>query len=135
MSVFRKQSFTYKGETLELTPDLALLRKIKARGINNVLLANRCIKGGVDLEDLAIVHTEFLRAAGWDRPETDGETGRKITEEESYGFLTMGGAREIMLFQQAYVQAVLPAVDFGKKPAPQGTKSSKRKPRARKAKS
>ncbi|QDP55378.1 MAG: hypothetical protein Tp176DCM1853251_62 [Prokaryotic dsDNA virus sp.] len=116
MSVFRELTFTYQGETLTVTPSLALLRRIKARGIHNVILANKCIHGGADLEDLAAVHHEFMRAAG-----------REISEDESYGFVSGQNLTEIIGFQQAYVQAVLPAVDFGKKPeAPGKTKRASR---------
>ena len=109
MAVFRELTFQYNGEVLTFVPSLMILRRIKSRGINNVLLANKCLNGGADLEDLAVVHAEFVRAAG-------GE----ITEEDSYGFLTAGDQGEIILFQQAYVEAVLPSVDFGKKQEGQG---------------
>lgn len=132
MAVFREQEFTYKGEALKVIPSLALLRRIKERGINNVILANRCINGGADIEDLAVAHAEFMRAAGWDREATEDEPGRRITEEESYGFLTSGDLNEIMQFQQTYVQAVLPAVDFGKKPEAPGKSRKPRKKASRK---
>ena len=109
MAVFRELTFQYNGEALTFVPSLAILRRIKSRGINNVLLANKCLNGGADLEDLAAVHFEFVRAAG-------GE----VTEDESYGFLTAGNQSEIIEFTQTYVEAVLPSVDFGKKPEGQG---------------
>tara|TARA_R110000851_G_scaffold51593_1_gene122443 strand:- start:109 stop:483 length:375 start_codon:yes stop_codon:yes gene_type:complete len=108
MSVFREQTFKYDGDTLSFIPSLALLKRIKSRGINNVVMANKCIHGGVDIEDLAAVHCEVVRAAGGD-----------ITEEVSYAFLTGGNQDEIVSFQQAYISSVLPSVDFGKKPVAQ----------------
>ena len=116
MSVFREQSFDYEGASLTFVPSLALLKRIKVRGINNVMLANKCINGGVDLEDLATVHCEMVMAAGG-----------KCTEEESYGFLTGGDQAEIFSFQQAYISSVLPSVDFGKKPEGQKALPAKKK--------
>lgn len=105
MSVFREMTFKYGGEEIEIVPSLSLLRKIKSKGINNVMTANKCIKGGVDLEDLALILHEFLKAGG-----------KSVPEDECYSFLTSGDYDEIYSFQTAYIQAVLPAVDFGKKP-------------------
>lgn len=118
--VFRELSFHYNGERLTLVPSLALLRRIKARGINNVLLANGCVRGGVDIEDLAVAHCEFLREAGYrvnGEPDAAGNVStRPITEEESYLYLTGNQTAEIQEFQMAYCNAVLPGVSFGKKP-------------------
>jgi len=119
MSVFREQSFEYGGASLTFVPSLALLKRIKVRGINNVMLANKCINGGVDLEDLAAVHFEMVRAAGG-----------TCTEDESYGFLTGGDQAEIFSFQQAYISSVLPSVDFGKKPEGQKALPAKKKRKA-----
>ena len=89
-----------------------MLRGIKAKGVNNVVLANRCITGGLDLEDLIIPHVAIL-----------AEAGVTISDEESYFYLSGGGNQEeIVSFQMAYAQSVLPAVDFGKKDADQDAK-------------
>ncbi len=121
MSVFRELTFGYNGDQVSVVPSLALLRRIKARGINNVVLANKCVRGGVDVEDLAIVHSEFM-----------AEAGREISEEESYLYLTGPNAGEVQEFQMAYCQAVLPGVDLGKKPeapAPKRKARAKAKPK------
>ena len=95
MSVFREFEMKWKGEVYEIKPNLALLRRIKGRGINNVQLAQACFNGGVDMEDLVIVHCAFLASAGVE-----------ISEEESYEFLSTG-APEVIEFQLAYVQTVI----------------------------
>ncbi|MCE8440044.1 hypothetical protein [Rhodovulum sulfidophilum] len=120
--VFREQSFRFQGRDLTVVPSLALLRRIKARGVNNVALANKCIRGGVDLEDLAAVLFEFLRAA----QVPEGEERPAVSEDESYAFLIDGNQTEIAGFKMAYVQAVLPTVDMGKKPAAPGKKGRKK---------
>jgi len=111
MAVFRELSFSYNGDEVRIVPSLALLRRIKARGINNVVLANKCVRGGVDVEDLAIVHSEFM-----------AEAGQPISEDESYLYLTGPNVSEVQEFQMAYCQAVLPGVDLGKKPEARATK-------------
>ena len=115
MAVFREQSFPYLGNRLTMVPSLALLRRIKARGINNVILSQSCVSGGVDIEDLCVVHSAFC-----------AEAGVEVSEEESYSYLTGGNIAEVQEFQMAYIQAVLPGVDFGKKPAPQASTPTKR---------
>lgn len=113
--VFRELSFSYDGQRQTLVPSLALLRRIKARGINNVILAQKCISGGVDIEDLATVHAEFM-----------AEAGAPMSEEESYAYLTGPQIAEIQEFQMVYCQSVLPGVDLGKKPeAPARTGKAK----------
>jgi hypothetical protein len=121
MGVFREQTFTYNGTDLAFVPSMAFLNRIKITGINNVMLANKCINGGVDLEDLATVHCEMVRAAGG-----------TIDEEESYGFLTGGDQTEIFGFQQAYISSVLPSVDFGKKPEAQTLRATRKRKVTRK---
>lgn len=121
MSVFREFEMKWKGEVYEIKPNLALLRRIKGRGINNVQLAQACFNGGVDMEDLVIVHCAFLASAGVE-----------ISEEESYEFLSTG-APEVIEFQLAYVQTVIPSVDLGKKPEAPAKKPAT-KARAKKSK-
>jgi len=118
--VFREIELKWKGEVYTMTPSLSILRSIKSHGLNNVQLASECFHGGVDPCDLVIVHRAFLGAAGV-----------SITEEESYEFLT-SGASEVVEFQLAYVQAVIPSVDLGKKPAAPAPKKKKSKPGRRK---
>lgn len=118
--VFREIELKWEGEVYTMTPSLSILRSIKSHGLNNVQLASECFHGGVDPCDLVIVHRAFLGAAGV-----------SITEEESYEFLT-SGASEVVEFQLAYVQAVIPSVDLGKKPAAPAPKKKKSKPGRRK---
>lgn len=118
--VFREIELTWKGEAYKMTPSLSILRSIKSHGINNVQLASECFHGGVDPCDLVIVHRAFLAAAGV-----------SITEEESYEFLT-SGAPAVVEFQLAYVQAVIPSIDLGKKPEAPAQKKPKSKAGRRK---
>jgi len=119
MSIFREQSFDYQGAIITFVPSVALLKRIMRHGINNVALANKCVHGGVDLEDLATAHCEIIRASGG-----------QCTEEDSYGFLAGGDMAEIFSFQKAYISSVLPGVDFGKKPEGQKAQPAKKKRKA-----
>lgn len=103
--VFREVTFPWGGEDYTITPSLALLKRIKAQGINNLQLARACLHGGADPIDLAVVHRLFM-----------AESGVKLTEDESYGFI-VGGSDEVQAFQIAYIASVLPSIDLGKKPA------------------
>lgn len=114
--VFREVSIDWDGETYSITPSMALLRKIKQQGIHNLMLANSCINGGADPLDLVVVHRMFMR-----------EAGVKVAEDESYEFI-MSGSQEMIDFQMAYVSAVLPSIDLGKKPGAPALKP--KKPRA-----
>lgn len=121
MAVFREVELKWQGETYTMTPSLAVLRRIKSHGLNNVQLASECFHGGVDPCDLVVVHCAFM-----------AEAGVKITEEESYEFLT-SGSPDVVAFQMAYVQAVIPSVDLGKKQEAPAKKPA-RKARAKKSK-
>lgn len=119
-SVFREVTFQYGGDDVTISPSVAVLKRIKAKGINTTTLANQCIQGGVDLLDLAEALRVFL-----------AEAGQKVSVDEAYAWLTTGSA-EVISFQMAYVQSVMPGLDFGKKPeAPAGKKPTQK--RARKA--
>lgn len=119
-SVFREVSLEWRGEQHTITPSVLLLRRIKAEGINNLVLANECMHGGADPSELAVVHRIFMAAAGV-----------LVTDDESYGFLTGGDTAAVVAFQTAYVNAVVPSVDLGKKPA--APAKQKRATKARKA--
>jgi hypothetical protein len=103
--VFREITVKWDGEEYTIVPSMALLKRVKALGINNLTLAKDCLHGGADPIDMAMVHRIFMK-----------EAGVTVSEEQSYGFI-MGGTPEVVEFQVAYVSAVLPAVDLGKKPA------------------
>jgi len=105
MSVFREVSFQWRGREVTVTPDIALLRRIKGRGINNLRLAHECMSVGPDPSELAIALSAFLAAAGI-----------RAAEDECYGDLVGADHAAVMSFQEAYVQAVVPNVDLGKKP-------------------
>lgn len=106
MAVFREKTFDYEGDRMTVVPSLALLRRVQARGVNTTRLANECVRGGVDLVDLAVAHVEFLR-----------EAGVTLTEDESYGYMTTAGNQgEVMGFMLAYSESAMPGVDMGKKP-------------------
>jgi hypothetical protein len=87
--VFREVTFEWAGEDCTVTPSMALLKRIKAMGINNLALAKQCLHGGADPIDLAMVHRAFMK-----------EAGVSLSEEESYGFI-MGGSPSVQVFQMA----------------------------------
>jgi hypothetical protein len=107
--VFREIALPWRGEEYHITPSMALLRRVKAKGVNALALANACVKGGADPIDLTDVHQVFMAAAGV-----------PVSEDESYAFIT-GGSDEMIEFQLAFVSAVLPSVALGKKPNPRPT--------------
>jgi hypothetical protein len=119
--VFREIELSWDGEVYTIVPSMALLKRVKAQGINNLVLANACIQGGADPIDMAIAHRIFMKDAGV-----------TIAEDDSYGFI-MSGTEEMIGFQMAYVSAVLPAIDLGKKPVARSTKPRAKKANNRKA--
>lgn len=120
--VFREVSFSYDGQEYTIVPSLALLRRIKAKGINCLALATQCMNGGADPLDLAVAHNVFMSAAGV-----------SLSEEDSYAFI-VGASSDMISFQIGFVEAVLPSIDLGKKPAPRVAKAGGAKAkRAKKA--
>jgi len=117
--VFREIDLEWDGETYTIVPSMALLKRIKAKGINGLQLANACIQGGADPVDMAVVHAIFMK-----------EAGVIVAEDESYGFIT-SGTDQMIDFQMAFVAAVLPSIDLGKKPVARSPKP--RKAKAKKA--
>lgn len=113
--VFREVELTWDGDVYTIVPSMALLKRVKAQGINNLLLANSCIQGGADPVDVAMAHRIFMK-----------EAGVTLTEDESYLFVISGGP-EMIGFQMAYVSAVLPQIDLGKKPDAPSTKTRAKK--------
>jgi len=105
MSVFREVSFQWRGETLSVVPDIALLRRIKGRGVNNLRLAHECMTVGPDPSELAVALSAFLHAAG-----------KRVSEDDAYADLVGDDHAAVLSFQEAYVQAVVPNIDLGKKP-------------------
>ena len=104
--VFRQVDFLFRGRTVTLVPSIELLRRIKAKGINTTQLAQLCSNGGADALDVTTIHQAFLIEAGV----------RDVSEAESYAFIMSGNTKEISSFMLAYVNAVLPGIDLGKKP-------------------
>jgi hypothetical protein len=117
--VFREITFQFNGQDVTLVPSLAILRRIKASGINTAVLAQQAMNGGADPVDMCVPLSVFLNAAG-----TVKENGQAYTMDDAYGWLVGVGddrkpkdaEREIASFLAAYVSAVLPQVDLGKKP-------------------
>jgi hypothetical protein len=107
--VFREVALSWQGDEYHITPSLALLKRIKAKGIHTLNLAQACIQGGADPIDLAVAHKIFLAQAGV-----------TVSEEDSYAFI-VGGSQDVIDFQIAFVSAVLPSIDLGKKPTPRPT--------------
>lgn len=124
--VFREVAFTFNGREVRLVPSVKMLRAIKTDGINVLALAQQCMTGGADALDLAIVLRHMLRHADRDLPE---EERRKLTDDESYLWFASGKVAEVVSFQKAYIQAVMPGIDLGKKPAaPSKGKGKTKKP-------
>lgn len=107
--VFREVTLSWRGDEYQITPSLALLKRVKAKGIHTLNLAQACIKGGADPIDLAAAHKLFMAQAGV-----------TVSEDESYAFI-VGGSQDVIDFQIAFVSAVLPSIDLGKKPTPRPT--------------
>jgi len=107
--VFREVTLPWRGEEYTITPSLALLRRIKGKGIHNLHLAQACINGGADPLDLATVHQIFMAQAGVN-----------VSEDDSYEFI-ISGSEDMIEFQLAFVSAVLPSIDLGKKTKPRST--------------
>lgn len=103
--VFREVTFTFDGTEFTLVPSIALLRRIKGQGINCMLLAQACLNGGADPLDLVTALRAFVVASGSKAPD----------EDDAYQWLTNGNTNEIISFQTAFVSAVLPSIDLGKK--------------------
>lgn len=116
-NVFREVSFRFRGEECTLTPSIGLLQRIRSKGINTSVLADQCRRGPLDMLDLLEAAKVFLAAA--EMPATD---------EEIYGWVSLMDD-EVASFMIAYMQAVHPRIDFGKKPdAPEQKKPAKKKP-------
>lgn len=113
--VFRELTITWEGEDYTITPSLTLLKRVKAKGIHTLNLANACLNGGADPIELSDAHRIFM-----------AEAGVKVSEDDSYAFI-MSGSNDMIKFQLAFISAVLPAIDLGKKPEPRSKGRGKRK--------
>lgn len=113
--VFREIVLKWHGEEYQIVPSLALLKRVKSKGIHTLDLARACIQGGADPIDLAMAHKIFM-----------AEAGVSVSEDESYGFI-VGGSADMIGFQLAFVSAVLHAVDLGKKNQPRTVKGRGKK--------
>ena len=127
----RKVSFKWAGADLEFTPSMTFLASLASdiarisEGTENTLsLAHKINAGGADPVFAATALWHMLKAAS-----VEG-----ITREDAYTQL-MGDSTsmaEKVEFRTAYLQSVLPQIDYGKKPpAPDASKptakSSRRK--------
>lgn len=120
--VFREITYQYLGEDVTIVPSMALLGRVKSKGINTTMLANQVTNGGFDFYDLAKAHSVFMTASG-----------RPMSDEQSLEYLTAGSRdAEILGFMAAYAQAAMPGVDFGKKPEAPARSAPKRKAKSRK---
>jgi len=119
MDVFREVSFQWRGQEVTVTPNSALLRRIKARGINTLRVAHECTTVGPDPSELCVALSVFL-----------AEAGIRATDDECYCDLVGTDHAAVISFQLAYVHSVNPSINLGKKPeAP--VQSAKSKPTAR----
>lgn len=122
--VFREVEWTQGGETLRCVPSLLMLKRMKMAGVNVILAAKSTLDGTADGLDLAACHSIMATTADPENP---------TSQEESYGFLTSGEQADVTSWQMAFVGAVLPSVELGKKPvAPAAPKKPKKKTPARK---
>lgn len=121
MAVFRELTLKWGGREYTMTPSAAVLRRVKARGINNLRLAYECLNGGVDPAELCVAHSIFLR-----------EAGAEVSEDESYDFLMSENTDSVLDFTQAYVEAVMPSVDLGKKQEAQPASPAKARAKPKK---
>lgn len=104
-SVFREKTLTWGGETVSFVPSVAMLRRIRAEGVQNLKLAHECLVGGADPADFCIALKHMLAAGGV-----------KVTDDQAYDFLTSADVDQIVQAQTAYVESVNPSIDLGKKP-------------------
>jgi len=118
-SVFKEKKLHWNGKDVFFVPDIAMLRRIRGEGIQNLKLAHECIVGGADPADFTIALKHMLAKAGV-----------KATDDECYDWLTSADVEDILQAQTAYVESVNPRIDLGKKPEapePRPTKKPKRK--------
>lgn len=113
MSVFREVKMTYDGEEYWLTPSNRLLRRIEAEMAPSSLtdMIARIGHGKPPVSEVALVVTEFLKAAG----------AQKVDEDQMYSDLMgdlMDGGQVFSSMCEAIVTAISPADDGGKKSAP-----------------
>lgn len=113
MSVFREVKMTYDGEEYWLTPSNRLLRRIEAEMAPSSLtdMIARIGHGKPPVSEVALVVTEFLKAAG----------AQKVDEDQMYSDLMgdlMDGGKIFSAMCEAIVTAISPADGEGKKSAP-----------------
>ena len=114
-SVFKEKKLIWNGEDVFFVPSVAMLRRIRGEGIQNLKLAHECIVGGADPADFAIALKHMLR-----------QGGIKADEDECYDWLTSADVDDILQAQTVYVESVNPRIDLGKKPeAPAQEKTEK----------
>ncbi|MDX1489203.1 MAG: hypothetical protein R3268_13420 [Acidiferrobacterales bacterium] len=125
MSVFRDVKLIHEGEEYWLTPSNRLLRRIEGEMAPSSLtdMIARIGSGKPPVSEVALVVTEFLKAAGVD----------KVDEDEIYSDLMRDlmndGGKVFASMCEAIVTAISPADDEGKKPAPRAKKSKAPGPR------
>jgi hypothetical protein len=114
--VFRSLELQWQGKSYTLSPSLDLLRRVdgelkrydRQNGATQLALA--LLRGGVEPADCAVAWSMFARQAGIN-----------ITPDDCYRAIIASSndpaiAEDAASFQIAFVQAVLPDVDLGKKP-------------------
>lgn len=110
----RTLAFQWAGERREFTPTMAVLAAMAAdvartsEGLeNSVSLASKMLGGGADPVFASVALWHMLRASG-----------ATVTREDAYAQMLSADVSldDKAEFRQAYIAAVLPSVDLGKKP-------------------
>lgn len=130
MSVFRQQSVKWAGEEYTFVPTLAFLEGLEAiriggERLNLLRLSGELQIGNARATDVTrVFHVMLREAMGREAP----------TKEEIYNAVTSGRDAEYMHNSMAFIQCVLPSIDFGKKqeaPASETKKPTRRKARSK----
>lgn len=112
--MMRTLQFTWQGQPREFTPSMAVLSGMAvdlartSDGLENtVTLASKLLGGGADPVFGSLVLWHMLRASGAD-----------TSREDAYAQLLSSDVpmSEKAEFRQAFIAAVLPSVEMGKKP-------------------
>lgn len=126
----REIKFDWKGEEVRLIPSFTLLSRIASElqattggAETTISLAQKCVSGGAEPVFMMIPLVHFLR---------EGLRDRAPSIEEAWAHMIESPA-EIISFRVAYIEAVMPSVDFGKKP--EGSGQPQNRAGRRKAKS
>ncbi len=108
----REITFTWNGQTLRLTPTMAILqtlanevRRTTEGSETTVSLAFKCVNGGLEPMFMLIPLRAFL---------TEALGGKDVPTDEEIFAHSCESTLDVLSFRMAYVQAILPSVSLGK---------------------